>query len=416
MKRATLAFLIPLMYWLAVAEAHEPVPMPSTSGPPTDGPRGPENGRAVMIDRTLGNCLACHQIPGLEDEPFHGSIGPSLAGVANRYSEVDLRLRVVDPTLQNSSTIMPAFYRIGDIFSFSVTPEHPNFRVMPEFARKPILTNEQVEDVVAFLLTLTDDTDTSLLSRITYDPGPIVRVQPPAGSTLRELVSGYYFRISETQEMQDDDFLNPGFLWVDRGRQLWNEAEGAAGKACADCHGEAEGSMRGVGAVYPKYRTASRKVVNLEQQINLCRREQMQAEPWEFGTDDLVAMTSYVMHQSRGMPVDVRIDGPAAQFFERGKSHFYQRRGQLNMSCAHCHTANHGKFLRGDLLSQGHTNGYPIYSLDDSSMLPLHKLFRQCNQLTRSVSFEVLSDEYVSLELFLAWRGQGLLVEAPGVR
>ncbi len=405
MKRATLAFLIPLMYWPAVAEAHEWVSPTSTPRPLTEGPRGPENGRAVVIDRGLGNCLACHQIPGLADEPFHGSIGPSLAGVANQYSEQDLRLRVVAPGLQNSITIMPAFQRNKGLF-----------RVMPEFLGKSILTGGQVEDVVAFLLTLTDDTDTSLLGRTTYDPGAIVRVQPPAGGALPELISGYYFQLSEAQEMQDDDFLNPGFFWVDRGRQLWNEIEGAAGKACASCHGEAEGSMRGVGAVYPKYRAASRKVVNLEQQINLCRREQMQAEPWEFDTDELVAMTVYVKHQSRGMPVNVRIDGPAARFFERGKRHFYQRRGQLNMSCAHCHNANRGEFLRGDLLSQGHTNGYPIYSLDDSSLLPLHKLFRQCNQLTRSTPFVVLSNEYVSLELFLAWRGQGLPVEAPGVR
>ena len=410
MKRATLALLIPLVYWPAVAETDEPVAYEVVGGtsiprPLTIGPGDPENGRAVVIDRKLGNCLACHQIPALADAPFHGSIGPSLAGVANRYSEGELRLRVVDPRLQNSSTIMPAFHASQGLF-----------RVMPEFEGKPILTGGQVEDVVAFLLKLTDDTDTALPGRTTYDPGAIVRVQPPAGSPLSELISGYYFQISETQLMQDDDFVNPGFLWVDRGRRLWNEVEGNAGKACASCHGEAEGSMRGVGAAYPKYRPASGKVVNLEQQINVCRREQMQAEPWEFGTDELLAMTVYVKHQSRGMPVNVRIDGPASPFFERGKAHFYQRRGQLDMNCADCHTANQGKLLRGDLLSQGHTNGYPIYALGDTSVRPLHTLLWHCSKLMRSTPFEVLSDEYVNLELFLAWRGQGLPVEVPGVR
>ncbi len=90
-----------------------------------------------------------------------------------------------------------------------------------------------------------------------------------------------------------------------------------------------------VGASYPKYGAAGGK-----------------AEPWEFGSDELLAMTVFVQHQSQGMAVNVEIDGPAAPVFERGKAHFYQRRGQLDMSCAQCHDLNHGKLLRGDLLSQ----------------------------------------------------------------
>jgi L-cysteine S-thiosulfotransferase len=97
--------------------------------------------------------------------------------------------------------------------------------------------------------------------------------------------------------MQEDDLLNSGLFWVERGRELWHHAEGDAGKSCASCHDEAETSMRGVGARYPKYHEPSSEVVNLEQRVNLCRREHMQAEPWEFGTDELLAMTIFVKHQ-----------------------------------------------------------------------------------------------------------------------
>lgn len=85
------------------------------------------------------------------------------------------------------------------------------------------------------------------------------------------------------------------------------------------------------------------------------------------------------------------------------------------MSCAECHNANYGKLLRGDLLSQAQTNGYPEFALDGRARL-LHKVIWHCNELMRSTPFGVLSDEYVALELFMAWRGQGLPVETPGVR
>ena len=89
--------------------------------------------------------------------------------------------------------------------------------------------------------------------------------------------------------------------------------------------------------------------------------------------------------------------------------------------CADCHTANQSKLLRGDLLSQGHTNGYPIYALGDTSVRPLHTLLWHCSKLMRSTPFEVLSDEYVNLELSwpgaakaCRWRSQACAGEPAG--
>lgn len=253
-------------------------------------------------------------------------------------------------------------------------------------------------------------------SGIPYRDGEYEAIEAPEGSPLSELISGYYFRTPETRELQDDDFMNPAFIWMERGAELWSTAEGEAGKACTTCHEDAEDSMTGVGASYPKYHEASGKLINLEQRINLCRTENMQAEPWKWESDELLGMTAYVKHQSKGMPVNVSIDGPAAPFFEKGKDFYYQRRGQLDMACATCHEVNYGMYIRADLLSQGHSNGFPTYRLKWQKIGSLHRRMRGCNSQVRAERYPYGADEYVNLELYLAWRGQGLPVETPAVR
>ena len=100
-------------------------------------------GRVVAIDRTQGNCLSCHGLPAPEED-FHGQLGPPLYGVGLRYPEGELRMRLVDAAVINSSTIMPGFYR------------HPedNYRQAIQYADKTMLSAQQVEDLVAYLLTL----------------------------------------------------------------------------------------------------------------------------------------------------------------------------------------------------------------------------------------------------------------------
>jgi L-cysteine S-thiosulfotransferase len=109
----------------------------------TGHPGDPQKGRAVVVNRVQGNCLACHAISALSSEPYHGNVGPSLDGVARRLSPAEMRLRIVDATKLNADTMMPPFYRVDGLN-----------KVMHQFQGKPVLTAEQVEDVVAFLETL----------------------------------------------------------------------------------------------------------------------------------------------------------------------------------------------------------------------------------------------------------------------
>lgn len=237
-----------------------------------------------------------------------------------------------------------------------------------------------------------------------------------AESPLEEVISGLHFRTKETQAMQGDDFNNPGFLAVEQGEGLWAKVEGAAGKACASCHNDATVSMKGVAATYPKWNAKLDKPVNLEQQVNLCRAGEMKADPWTFGSPELTAMTTYVRNQSRDMPVSPRVDGPMTPWFERGKAIYYQRNGQLDLACASCHEKNHGKYLRADFLSQGQSNGFPVYRLRDQRLVPLHERMEGCMTDVRATPYKPLSDEFVALELYVAWRGGGLPVETPAVR
>ena len=102
-------------------------------------------GRAIVLNRQVGLCLLCHSGP-YPQERFQGTLAPSLEGTGSRWSEGQLRLRMVDASRLYPDTIMPPYYRVDGLV-----------RVAAAFVGKPILTAEQIEDVVAYLVTLRED-------------------------------------------------------------------------------------------------------------------------------------------------------------------------------------------------------------------------------------------------------------------
>ena len=228
--------------------------------------------------------------------------------------------------------------------------------------------------------------------------------------------SGYTYAAAETRAMQDEDFQNPAFFWVDHGEESWSTPGGTQGKSCQSCHGSASESMPTAGSTYPVYAKEFGKLISLEQRINQCRAERMGAEVWKWESDELLAMTAYVRNQARGLPVNPKIDGPAKPFFEAGKEAYARRRGQIDMACTHCHGTYAGRKLRASNLSQGQTNGFPTYRLGWQKLGSVQRRFRVCDRMVRAERLPFGDDEYVNLELYLAWKSRGLPVEAPSVR
>jgi L-cysteine S-thiosulfotransferase len=228
------------------------------------------------------------------------------------------------------------------------------------------------------------------------------------------LRSGIEFAGNDVRAMQADDFANPALLWVERGEKLWRDS--GAGKSCSDCHGDAAASMHGVATRYPAYDTASGEVLDLEARINACRMHRQGAKPFARESDDLLALTAYVAYQSRGMPLAVRIEGPAHASFERGRALYTTRHGQMDLSCAQCHEQNWGKRLYAETMSQGHGNDFPAYRLEWQSLGSLQRRIRACFFGIRAEMPHPGAPELTDLELYLAWRAQGLAMEAPGVR
>jgi sulfur-oxidizing protein SoxA len=227
--------------------------------------------------------------------------------------------------------------------------------------------------------------------------------------------SGFLYMDASTRAMETDDFSNPGFLWIDKGQKLWSSPDGTNGKSCESCHG-AVSSMKGVGAKYPLYDPASHTVIDLEQKINQERVTRMGAAAYKWESPQLVALTAFIKLQSRGMPVAVDTSGPAHPFWEAGKEIYETRRGQLNMSCEECHVQYAGHQLRSDTLSQGQTNGFPLYRLKWQALGSVQKRFRGCMDKIRAKPFAFGSQQMVDLELYVASRGEGLPVETPAVR
>ena len=246
----------------------------------------------------------------------------------------------------------------------------------------------------------------------------VTKTAAPAhlSDTLDEIMSGWRFRSEGTQAMQADDFDNPAMAAVDGALEAWNTVEGEKGKSCASCHGDVEESMVGIRAVYPKWNEKAGEVRTLAMQINDCRENQMGAEKYGYTSGDMAAMEALITVQSRGMPVNVAIDGPAAATWEQGKELYYTRTGQLELSCANCHEDNYGNMIRADHLSQGQINGFPAYRLKNTKLNTVHDRFKGCIRDTRAETFKPGGPEFIALELYVASRGNGLSVEGPSVR
>lgn len=228
---------------------------------------------------------------------------------------------------------------------------------------------------------------------------PLLLIASAIADTPRR--SGFETMSPALQAMQRVDAVNPAMLWVREGQALW-------AARCASCHGEAQHSMAGVAARYPAFDAA------LKRPLNLAQRIQQHNAGLEAESDALLSLTAFVALQSRGMPLSPPVDVKLKAYLERGRAMYFQRIGQLNLSCAQCHDERAGLRLGGSLIPQGHPTGYPLYRLEWQGLGSLQRRLRNCATGVRAEAWS--EQELVDLELYLVQRAGGMKMDAPAVR
>ncbi len=216
--------------------------------------------------------------------------------------------------------------------------------------------------------------------------------------------------------MQDDEFANPGMVEVEKGRKLFN-TPGDNDKTCATCHGE-NGEKLNTKKIarYPVFNEEFGEPFTLQKQINLCWEDQLDNVPFIDDCAEVVALETFVRYKARGETINVDVTGALKPYYEAGKELYNTRFGQLDMACKHCHEYNAGKRLRGQILSQGQSNGFPEYRLGTGRITSLQRRLRECFVSFRATPFDFGAVEWINLEVYLHARSNGLKIETPAVR
>ncbi|MCZ8374015.1 MAG: sulfur oxidation c-type cytochrome SoxA [Beijerinckiaceae bacterium] len=229
-------------------------------------------------------------------------------------------------------------------------------------------------------------------------------------------LSGYDMMGAEAQAMQRDDFANPAMLAVKEGEALWKAAPGEGRPSCQSCHGEAAATMGGVAARFPAREGTTGRLLDLPGQIQACQTERQGLPPATRESAALLALEAYLAVQSRGQPLASPRARGLGDAVSRGEALYRQRFGQLDLSCAQCHSQNWGRSLGGTRIPQAHPTGYPLFRMEWQAIGSLQRRFRNCMTGIRAEPFPPGAPEWIDLEIYLKERAAGMAIDAPAVR
>lgn len=233
---------------------------------------------------------------------------------------------------------------------------------------------------------------------------------------FNDFINGVYSIDQASREQWEaiEDFP-PYEIDIEKGKEMFNTPF-KNGKTYASCF---PNDGIGIRQNYPMFDSKTGEIVTLESAINACR-EANGEKPLGWKKGDIASISAYMAYTSRGNKMNVVIpnDERALAQYERGKHHFYAKRGQLNMACADCHQWNAGNKVRADLLSPalGHVTHFPVYRSKWGNLGTLHRRYAGCNKQVRAKPFDAQSDEYKALEYFHSYMSNGLEVNGPGAR
>jgi len=352
-------------------------------------------GLRIMADRNTGNCVSCHEIPAWRDSTqsanrltLQGNFGPSLQGVGARYSKEQLRQWIVDARVIHPNTLMPPYG----------TTERLN---LPARSQN-LLTQKQIDAVVDTLTTFTQ-----------------VTVATKDNSTTQALTA------SGLAQLQSANAMNPIGLWIDEGKRKWE-------KDCSSCH-TLEKVVKAV-PNFPKL-DASQKLVNLEDQISICRQRveattnansiaTTTASTQSFTNDDNPTLELSTFLNDAARQLAINIAPPAnpshasmwQQNLAEGEKLFKTRLGHMNLSCQQCHDGKVGASMRAQKITAGHPTGFPAYRISWQGLGSIERRIRACYS---GVQAQVPTQQDIrlrQLELYLKTRAQGMPLEGPSTR
>lgn len=235
------------------------------------------------------------------------------------------------------------------------------------------------------------------------------------GVPLQEYANGVYAIDSVGRENWEAiEEFPPYEAFIDAGKSMW-EKKFKNGKGYKDCFGSPV-----IAHKYPQWDKKQQQVVTLPLALNQCLKANGE-EPMKYKKGPITNILAYIGYESRGNKTNVKIphDEPGAiAAYEAGKKFYYDRRGQLNLSCANCHVQQSGQQIRSEILSPalGHTTGWPVYRSKWSALGTLHRRFGGCNEQVRAKGFKAQGDEYRNLEYFLTYMSNGIELNGPSAR
>lgn len=225
----------------------------------------------------------------------------------------------------------------------------------------------------------------------------------------------YSIDAASREQWESIEEFAPYELNISKGEELFNKPF-ANGKTYASCF---ENGGIGIRQNYPYFDTASGEVKTLELEINECRKANGE-KPLKWKRGPIADISAYMASTSTGNTFNITIpdDPRALAAYQRGKNHFYMKRGQLNLACADCHMFYSGNKIRADLLSPalGHLTHFPVYRAKWGGLGTTHRRYGGCNKQVRAKPFKAQSAEYRALEYFHTYMSNGLTVNGPGVR
>jgi len=302
-----------------------------------------------------------------------GNVGPDLSeiGIAGRDDEW-LFNYVYDPRVFNPETIMPPWgtHRVFD--------------------------DSEIGHIVTFLKTLKEPAE---FARSLDDPG-----KRPAPNEQRDNL---------------DPLVNPGMWAVERAEELWKKP-GPNGSSCASCHAEPRVEMKTWAASLPHWEPRLNKVLGVEEFVTRHAKATTDLT-FLMQSDENTALAVYLRHLANGTPVQVDMtSAESREAFSRGKALTTRKIGQLNLSCADCHSPEKGglKWVRGQWLGElrGQLDHFPTWRTSQQSIWDIRKRFQWCNVAIGSDDLPPDAKEYGDLEFYLATQNDGLKLNVPGIR